>query len=178
MILSKHCSCLCWPIRSERTCFDLFWLSYVTLGLMSISPSPLLVISPFKATSGCVAEPAKISCPLFWLSFSWKEKAVWTLKMAVVGWVCCYPSLAFPDSSPYCVPSPMCGKKEVTELDWKWFPEDFKDTLLCLRSAWGGCSHMSSHLVKTHRFGPLVVLVKTGVLWICLAGIQTFWSST
>lgn len=123
--------------------------------------------------------PKNVLCPsLFWLGFSRKTQAVWTLNMAVVGWVCCYPSLAFPDSSPSRVPSPMCGKKEVTELDWKWFPQDFKDALLCLRSARGGCSYMSTHFVKTHRFCHLVVLVKTVVFWIYSAVSQTLWSST
>lgn len=55
----------------------------------------------------------KISCPsMFWLGFSWKTQTVWSLNLAVVGWMYCYPPLAFSDSSPSCVPSPMPGEKK------------------------------------------------------------------
>lgn len=55
----------------------------------------------------------KLSCPsLFLLGFSWKTQAVWSLNMAVVGWVYCYPPLAFSDSSPSYDPSPMHGEKK------------------------------------------------------------------
>lgn len=52
----------------------------------------------------------KMSCPsLFWLDFSWTTQAVWSLGMVVVGWVYCYPPLAFSDGSP---PSLMHDEEE------------------------------------------------------------------
>lgn len=43
--------------KNTLSCFDLSWPSHVRLEMMSIAP--LLVISPFKATSGSVPKPAK-----------------------------------------------------------------------------------------------------------------------
>lgn len=67
--------------------------------------------------------------------------------------------------------------KEVTEQDWKRFSQNFKDSLLCLRTAKRGCSFMSSCLAKAPHCSPLAVLVKT-VFWLCLAVGQTLWSSS
>lgn len=57
--------------------------------MMSISP--LLVISPFKATSACVPKPAQNFLCFFVLIGLFL--AGWRLNMSVVGWVHCYPPL-------------------------------------------------------------------------------------
>ena len=108
----------------------------------------------------------KMSCPLFWLGFSWKTQAVWSPNMAVVGWVCCYPPLAFSDRqlSILC-PFSHAWWKGITVGDWKWFSQDFKQAQLCLRSAWGVCSYMSSNSARTHLFSHLAHLFKTVVFW-------------
>lgn len=121
MCVCRDAMCLCEPVKGERaySCFDLSRLSRLRLGTTSISP--LLVISPFKATSHCVPQPA-----LNFLSFFVLTELF--LDMAVVGRVYCYPPLPFSDSSPSYVPSPMHGEKK-SRTDWKLFSQNFKEVM-------------------------------------------------
>lgn len=75
------------------------------------------------------------------------------------------PSITFSDSSPSRVPSPMHGEKKSQSETGNHFLRISK-TLLCLRSARGGCSYMFSHLAKTHRFSQLTVRVETVVFCV------------
>lgn len=144
-----------------------------------MSFSPLLVISPFKATWRSVLKPSQNFLSFFILIGLFLEDTGCMKSEHGCGRVgVLLPSISILRRLSILCPFTHAWWKGVTERDWKWFSQHFKDTLLCLRSAPGGCSYMSSCLAKTHRVSHLAVQVKTVVFWICLAVSQTFWSST
>lgn len=141
-------------------------------------PSLLLVISPFKATSGCVPKSAQTFLSFVLIGLFLEDAGCVKSEHGYGRAGVLPPSISILRQLSILCPLSHAWWKEVTERDWKWFSQEFADTLLCLRSAGGGCSWTSSRSAKTHLFSHLLVLVKTVVFWICLAVRQTSWAST
>lgn len=152
-------------------------LTEPALGMMSIAP--FLVISPFKATSACVPKPAQNFLSFFVMTGLFLEDTGCVKSEHGCGRVgVLLPSISILRQLSILCPFSHAWWNEVRESNHKWFSQDFKDTLLCLRSAKGECSDTFLFSAKTHRFSYLAVLFKTVVLWICLAEGQTLWYST